>query len=91
MMVRPERATDRRNPCCRNLALVHEGKGPHAGELRCADCGRHRGWVSKRPANFLLNINVHFGVPTEPPVIRDGGIPKTIEPPLLLASEGCLP
>jgi hypothetical protein len=38
-----------------------------------------------------LNINVHFGVPTEPPVIRDGGIPESIEPPLLLESEEGLP
>ena len=28
-------------------ATMHEGKGPHAAELRCKECGRHNQWMSK--------------------------------------------
>jgi hypothetical protein len=36
----------RPNPCHDNLARIVPGKGPHAGGLRCAKCGKWRGWVA---------------------------------------------
>ena len=42
--------------CCNNIAIVHAGKGPHTAELRCADCGKHCGWLPKAAANWLLDI-----------------------------------
>jgi hypothetical protein len=42
--------------CHNNIAIVHAGKGPHAAELRCADCGKHCGWLPKSAANWLLDI-----------------------------------
>jgi hypothetical protein len=33
-------------PCCdTDIAVLGAGKGPHAGELRCQNCGRHRRWM----------------------------------------------
>src|SRR5262245_10838658 len=43
-----------RKHCCDDVAIVHPGKGPHAGELRCEQCSTHRGWLSKGAADFLL-------------------------------------
>jgi hypothetical protein len=42
--------------CCKNEAIVHAGKGPHAAELRCADCGKHCGWLPRGAANWLLDV-----------------------------------
>lgn len=28
-------------------ATLHEGKGPHAAELKCKECKRHNKWASK--------------------------------------------
>src|SRR5262245_49327993 len=42
--------------CCKNVAIVHAGNGPHAAELRCADCGRHCGWLPRAAAKWLLDI-----------------------------------
>jgi hypothetical protein len=36
----------RPNPCHDNLAIVGPGRGPHAGCLRCAKCGKWRGWIA---------------------------------------------
>jgi hypothetical protein len=33
-------------PCCTtDVAVLGPGKGPHAGELKCQACGRHRRWM----------------------------------------------
>jgi hypothetical protein len=42
--------------CHNNIAIVHAGKAPHAAELRCAECGKHCGWLPKAAANWLLDI-----------------------------------
>jgi len=42
--------------CCKNIAIVHPGKGSHAAELRCADCSRHCGWLPRAAANWLLDV-----------------------------------
>ena len=70
LQVKLERNIDKTKPCHRNVATVHPGKGPHAGELRCADCDRHRGWLSKEAGEQLLAVIEKFGMPTEPLIIR---------------------
>jgi hypothetical protein len=71
LTVRLERSIDQQKPCHRNMATVHPGKGPHAGELRCSDCDRHRGWLSKEAGTRLLAVIEKFGMPTEPLTIRN--------------------
>jgi hypothetical protein len=71
LRVKLARNIDKTKPCHRNVATVHPGKGPHAGELRCADCDRHRGWLSKEVGTQLLAIIEKFGMPTEPLIIRN--------------------
>jgi hypothetical protein len=71
LRVKLERNIDKTRPCHRNVATVHPGKGPHAGELRCADCDRHRGWLSKEAGTRLLAVIEKFGVPLEPLIIRN--------------------
>ena len=62
--VRLDRTIDQRSTCCgNNVAIVHVGKGPHAAELRCADCGAHRGWLPKAIADFLMATISQFGWP----------------------------
>ena len=34
--------------CGHGVLLTGEGKGPHKASLICADCARHRGWLSTR-------------------------------------------
>src|SRR5262245_48515596 len=67
-----ERKVDREKSCCRNFAVVHAGKGPHIAELRCANCGAHRGWLPKQAANWLLNVLLVWPeARTDVHVIRD--------------------
>jgi hypothetical protein len=56
--------------CHENLARVHEGKGPHVGELRCVACGKHRGWLSRDTANWIATVINKFGAPSTPIVLR---------------------
>jgi hypothetical protein len=72
--VQLERRTDREKPCCENLATIGAGKGPHSAELRCATCGRHRGWLPQEAGEFLKAITEQFGPPTEPIALRDNSI-----------------
>ena len=69
-IVRLDRSTDRERPCCENLATIHVGKGPHGAELRCARCGRHRGWLPKQATEFLASVTERFGDP-DPIILRD--------------------
>jgi hypothetical protein len=71
LTVRLERNIDRLKPCHRNMATVLFGKEPHASELRCSDCDRHRGWLSKEAGTQLLAVIEKFGMPTEPLTIRN--------------------
>jgi hypothetical protein len=67
-----ERKVDGEKGCCRNFAVVHAGKGPHVAELRCANCGAHRGWLPKQVASWLLNVlAVLPDARTDVHVIRD--------------------
>jgi hypothetical protein len=70
MTVRLARDIDRHRPCCNNVAIVHLGKPPHAGELLCAGCGAHRGWLPQATLNFIIDMSERFGAPPEPLVLR---------------------
>jgi len=71
MTVKLDREIDRRKPCCNNTATIHPGKAQHAGELRCADCGSHRGWLPQQAHSFILETAARFGAPAEPIILRD--------------------
>jgi hypothetical protein len=70
LKVRLERPVDRDKPCCRNICVIGAGKGPHAAELRCADCNQRRGWLSHSTASWLEHVATRFGAPPTPIVIR---------------------
>jgi hypothetical protein len=74
MLVRLDRQTDRDKPCCENIASVGPGKGPHAAELRCANCGSSRGWLRREALDFLTETTRRFGAPVEPLTLRDNQI-----------------
>jgi hypothetical protein len=63
----------RPNPCHDNVAIVGPGRGPHAGGLRCAKCGKWRGWIAAATLEALVT-----GIPAELPVLRT--IPKEPKP-----------
>ena len=37
LQVQLDRPVDRERPCCKNICTIGAAKGPHAGELICAD------------------------------------------------------
>jgi hypothetical protein len=74
LMVRLDRTIDRSKPCCQNVAIIHPGTGPHAAELKCADCGSHRGWLPQQAHDFINKLAARFGAPVEPIVLRDSTI-----------------
>jgi hypothetical protein len=55
--------------CGTNVALICPGYGPHAAELRCRNCDRHRQWLSHQDYRtcgaVLAEITGHFGEPAE--------------------------
>jgi hypothetical protein len=57
--------------CGETAVVVGAGAGPHVAALRCLCCGRHRGWLSKTVADFLMDLVVRFGRPTAPVTIRN--------------------
>ena len=68
MTVKLDRDIDRQQPCHDNIARILPGKPPHAGELRCAACHRHRGWAPQALIAFITETARRFGAPNEPPV-----------------------
>jgi hypothetical protein len=70
LSVKLDRPVDREQPCCRNVCIIGAGKGPHAGDLHCADCGQHRGWLSQTSAQWTESVVMRFGAPTTPIVVR---------------------
>jgi hypothetical protein len=79
LRVKLARPIDQQKPCCRNLAIIGEGKGLHAGALHCADCGNHRGWLSKTTAAWIESIINRFGAPTTPIVVRPSSLDQEEE------------
>jgi len=70
LKVKLDRPIDRERPCCLNICTVGPARGPHAGELICASCGQHRGWLSKSTAHWIESVVTRFGAPTTPIVVR---------------------
>jgi hypothetical protein len=70
LKVKLDRPADRERPCCENVCTIGSSKGPHAGELICAGCGRHRGWLSKSTAQRIEHVVTRFGAPPTPIVVR---------------------
>jgi hypothetical protein len=70
LKVKLDRDVDQQQPCCENIATIHPGKAQHAGELRCAHCDRHRGWIPHATRNFILETVRRFGAPREPIIVR---------------------
>lgn len=72
--IKLDRRCDRERPCCEECCgEICEGKGPHRHALLCANCGRHRGWLSGRAADILLDLYLRRQL-TDAPVLRDGSI-----------------
>jgi hypothetical protein len=80
LKVKLARPIDQQKPCCRNLAIIGEGKGPHAGALRCADCGNHRGWLSKTTAAWIETVINKFGAPAIITVMRPSSLDQEEAP-----------
>ena len=74
LRIKLDRPVDRDRRCCRNICTIGPGKGPHAGELTCTDCGQHRGWLSKTTAHWIEDVISRFGAPTTPIVVRKAHI-----------------
>jgi hypothetical protein len=72
MYLRLDRSCDRAHGCCQRQGVIQPGRGPHRYELRCADCGRHRGWVKAAAASLLETMQRDDRLRS--PILRDGGI-----------------
>jgi hypothetical protein len=68
--VKLDRDSDRERPCHDNVVVLRPTSTMHAGELRCAHCGAHRGWASKALIDFVNHTVQRFGAPAEPIIIR---------------------
>jgi len=66
--------------CGGTTVAVGEGVGPHVAALHCPDCRRHRGWLSRPIAEFLVEIVARFGQPHEPILIRNHAIADAPSP-----------
>jgi hypothetical protein len=77
--IKLERTID--DPCaaCGDTGVViGSGAGPHCASLRCASCHRHRGWLPKVVADFLMDLVARFGRPTYPITIRNSELAASL-------------
>jgi hypothetical protein len=51
---------DHDRPCCRNVCIVSAGKEPNARALHCADCGQHRGRLSKSTPQWIEHVVTRY-------------------------------
>jgi hypothetical protein len=56
--------------CGQTIVVIRNGAGPHVARLHCANCDRHRGYLPKAVAGFLLDMVRRFGRPTDDITIR---------------------
>jgi hypothetical protein len=70
LQVKLDRPVDCERPCCLNICTIGPARGPHAGELVCAGCGQHRGWLSKPTAQWIEHVVMRFGAPKTPIILR---------------------
>jgi len=72
LRVRLERPIDAPcGKCGETVVTIGPGAGPHVASLNCASCDRHRGWLPKAIAYFLIETVTRFGWPLEPITIRN--------------------
>ena len=57
--------------CGQADVVIGPGNGPRPASLRCASCGRHRGWLPLALTDFLAEIIGRFGRPSETITIRN--------------------
>jgi hypothetical protein len=57
--------------CGQAVVVIGKGAGLHAESLNCASCHRHRGWLPKPIADFLVEMIGRFGRPPEAITIRN--------------------
>jgi hypothetical protein len=69
MLVRMERTNDMTDSYCTTLTVIRVEAGADKAELRCATCGRHRGWLSPEIAKWLLVLLKHFPAVKQGPAI----------------------
>jgi hypothetical protein len=81
LKVKLDRPIDRERPCCLNICTIGAARGPHAGELRCASCGQHRGWLSKSTAQWIEHVATRFGAPTTLIIMRMSSTERREAPP----------
>jgi YspA, cpYpsA-related SLOG family len=63
-----------RDPCGGCIfGVIDAAKGPHSYGLRCADCGRHRGWLKKAAGELLRTLQAK-GWLSPLPKLSDRGI-----------------
>jgi len=74
LLIKLDRTVDHNKPCCDNLAKILPGRGPHAAELSCANCNKHRGWLPHQALEFIRNASHRFGASDEPIILRDSSI-----------------
>jgi hypothetical protein len=53
----------RESLCCKGICIIAMAKEPYAGEFICADCGKHRAWMSHKVAKFIEETQARFGAP----------------------------
>src|SRR5262249_6475683 len=49
--------------CCKGDCIIAMANEPYAGEFVCADCGKHRAWLSHKVAKFIEETQRRFGAP----------------------------
>jgi hypothetical protein len=55
---------------CRKIAVIGSSSAIHYGSLRCEQCGKHLGWLSKQSYDFIAETQRLFGRPTDPILVR---------------------
>jgi hypothetical protein len=57
--------------CGHTVVVVGKAAAPHVASLHCASCDRHRGWLPKTIADFLMETISRFGRRNEAITIRN--------------------
>ena len=65
LRVRLECTIDAPCACGETTVVIGQGAGPHVASLQCAGCNRHRGWLPKAIAEFLVDVVMRFGRPAD--------------------------
>jgi hypothetical protein len=76
LTLRLDRTCDRGpGGCCDRRGIVDEGVGPHCYALRCARCGKHRGWLKSAAADLLQALQADDRLSAEPKLSDRGIVP----------------